>query len=220
MRTTFGDRHTRAALIPLGVVAFQSKRTLVESSLKRAIHEGVLVAGQKVSVDEVARQLKVSRTPVREAFQTLEMQGYLRVEPCIGTVVLGLEPQEVIEVYTIRVNLEGLATRLAVPHLSVDVIEALDGFLNVISTLEPYQTEYARIDALNRAFHFGIYEQSGNRRLFEMIRALWDSVARYRAENTRIPGFIIRSTSDHRVIFEAMREGDAGRAERLMRAHL
>ncbi len=205
---------------PLGAVGFLSKRTLVEDTLKRAIHEGVLVAGQKVNLDEVARQLKVSRTPVREAFRTLELQGYLRVEPCVGTVVLGLEPQEVVEIYTIRINLEGLATRLAVSHLTADAIKTLKGHLKEISILEPYQTDYARIDALNRAFHFSIYEQSGNRRLLEMIRGLWDSVARYRAQNTRVVGFITRSTSDHRSILEAMCAGDGDHAERLMREHL
>lgn len=207
------------ALGPLGTVGFQSKRTLVEDVLKRAIHDGVLAAGQKVNVDEVARQLQVSRTPVREAFRTLELQGYLRVEPCVGTVVLGLEPREVIDVYTIRINLEGLATRLAVP-LPSEAVDALECNLKDISALDPSQTDYARIDALNQAFHFGIYERSGNRRLLEMIRGLWDSVARYRAQNTRVAGLISRSTSAHREILGAMCAGDAAQAEQLMRMHL
>ncbi len=219
MRSIPGDAEP-TGLPPLGAVGFQSKRTLVEESLKRAIHDGVLTAGQKVNVDEIARQMQVSRTPVREAFRTLELHGYLRVEPCVGTVVLGLQPEEVIEIYTIRIALEGLAARLAVPRLAPEGIDALERLLKDISALEPSQTDYAQIDTLNRAFHFGIYERSGNRRLLEMIRGLWDSVARYRAQTTRVAGFIARSTSDHRAIFEAMCGGNGDHAEYLMRAHL
>ena len=203
-----------------GAVEFMSKRSLVEDAIKRAIHEGSFAPGQKLNLDEIARQLKVSRTPVREAFRALELQGYLRVEPCVGTIVLGLEPQEITEIYTIRLNLEGLATRLAVPNITGEDLRGLEEFLDHITALDPVNAEYTQIDRLNQSFHFGIYERGKNRRLLEMIRSLWESVVRYRARNTQIEGFLARSTQDHRAILDAIRRKDSQQAEALMQAHL
>lgn len=207
-------------MILSGAVEFISKRSLVEDAIKRAIHEGSFAPGQKLNLDEIARQLKVSRTPVREAFRALELQGYLRVEPCVGTIVLGLEPQEITEIYTIRLNLEGLATRLAVPNITGEDLRGLEEFLDHITALDPVNAEYTQIDRLNQSFHFGIYERAKNRRLLEMIRSLWESVVRYRARNTQIEGFLARSTQDHRAILDAIRRKDSQQAEALMQAHL
>ncbi len=207
-------------MILSGAVEFVSKRSLTEEAIKRAIHEGGLTPGQKLNLDEIARQLKVSRTPVREAFRSLELQGYLRVEPCVGTIVLGLEPQEITDIYMIRINLEGLATRLAVPNMTADALQALEKSLDRIAAEDPRNADYSQIDRLNQSFHFGIYERGRNRRLLEMIRSLWDSVARYRAQNTRIEGFMARSTQDHRAILDAIRRKNGRRAETLMQAHL
>ncbi|MEI8192057.1 MAG: GntR family transcriptional regulator [candidate division NC10 bacterium] len=203
-----------------GAVEFMSKRSLVEDAIKRAIHEGSFAPGQKLNLEEIARQLKVSRTPVREAFRALELQGYLRVEPCVGTIVLGLEPQEITEIYTIRFNLEGLATRLAVPNITGEDLRGLEESLDQITALDPANAEYTQIDRLNQSFHFGIYERGKNRRLLEMIRSLWESVVRYRARNTQIEGFLARSTQDHRAILDAIRRKDSQQAEALMQAHL
>ena len=203
-----------------GSVEFMSKRSLVEDAIKRAIHDGSFAPGQKLNLDEIARQLKVSRTPVREAFRSLELEGYLHVEPCVGTIVLGLEPQEITEIYTIRITLEGLATRLAVPNITADTLNGLEGFLDQITALDPADSEYAQIDRLNQSFNFVIYERARNRRLLEMIRSLWESVVRYRARNTQIEGFLARSTQDHRAILDAIRRKDAHGAETLMQAHL
>lgn len=207
-------------MILSGAVEFISKRSLVEDAIKRAIHEGSLAPGQKLNLDEIARQLKVSRTPVREAFRALELQGYLRVEPCVGTIVLGLEPQEITEIYTIRFNLEGLATRLAVLNITGEDLRGLEESLDQITALDPASAEYTQIDRLNQSFHFGIYERGKNRRLLEMIRSLWESVVRYRARNTQIEGFLARSTQDHRAILDAIRRKDSQQAEALMQAHL
>lgn len=197
-----------------------SKRSLVEDAIKRAIHEGSLAPGAKLNLDEIARQLKVSRTPVREAFRALELQGYLRVKPCVGSIVLGLEPQEITEIYTIRINLEGLATRLAVPDITGEHLRGLEESLDQITALDPANSDYAQIDRLNQSFHFGLYDRAKNRRLLEMIRSLWDSVVRYRARNTQIEGFLARSTQDHRAILDAIRRKDGQQAEALMQAHL
>jgi DNA-binding GntR family transcriptional regulator len=202
-----------------GAVEFMSKRSLVEDAIKRAIHEGGFAPGQKLNLDEIARQLKVSRTPVREAFRRLELEGYLKVEPCVGTIVVGLEPQEVIEVYTIRINLEGLATRLAVPRIDAERVAALEESVRAIAGLRVDEDYYARIEVLNRGFHYGIYNQSGNFRLLRIIESLWDNVVRYRAQISYVAGSE-QSNLEHLAILGAIRARNAEQAERLMQEHL
>lgn len=199
---------------------FMSKRSLVEGAIRRAVHEGSLSPGEKLNPDEIAKQLRVSRTPVREAFRQLELEGYLRVAPCVGTVVVGLEPQEIIDIYTIRINLEGLATRLAVPRIDAEHAAALERFLQKIDGLILEKGDYPQIEALNRAFHFGIYERSDNSRLLGIIRSLWDSVIRHRAQISYMPGTEVVSVREHKAILEAIRATDSLRVEHLMQRHL
>jgi DNA-binding GntR family transcriptional regulator len=206
-------------MILSGTVEFMSKRSLVEDAIRRAIHEGSFAPGQKLNVDEIAEQLKVSRTPVREAFRRLELEGYLKVEPCVGTIVVGLEPQEIIEAYTIRINLEGLATRLAVPRIDKECVMALEASVQGIADLRVEGGYYSRVEELNRTFHYKIYKQSGNLRLLRIIESLWDSVVRYRAQISYVAGSE-QSNREHLAILEAIRARNPEQAERFMQEHL
>jgi DNA-binding GntR family transcriptional regulator len=209
----------RFPMLISGSVEFSSKRALVEGRIRRSINEGELKPGDKLNADQVARQLKVSRTPVREAFHRLELEGFLRVEPCVGTVVVGPELQEVIDIYAIRINLEGLATRLATPHISTEDAATLEESVREIGDLRPGEDDYARINAPNRAFHFGIYERSGNLPLVRIIESLWDRALRFWAHIRYVTGSA-QSTQEHQAILGAIRAKDAQRAERLMQGHL
>lgn len=133
----------------------------------------------------------MSRTPVREAFRRLEREGFVRVEPCVGTIILGLEPRDVIEIYAIRGALEGLAVRFAVPKIDDKQISLLQEYLDEIDNLASSEADfdYCKVAVLNRLFHHDIYRMCGNQRLTDIIEHLWDSVERYRAETLRLWGF-------------------------------
>ncbi len=201
---------------------FVSKGALVEKKIKEAITKGELKPGQKLNQEEIAQQLGVSRTPVREAFRRLEREGFVRVEPCVGTIILGLEPRDVIEIYAIRGALEGLAVRLAVPKIDDKQISILQEYLDEIDNLASSEADfdYCKVAVLNRLFHHDIYRMCGNQRLTDIIEHLWDSVERYRAETLRLWGFLKQSQEEHKVILSGIREKDPLKTERLMQQHL
>ncbi|MDR7541769.1 MAG: GntR family transcriptional regulator, partial [Armatimonadota bacterium] len=91
---------------------------MVADVLREAILRGILLAGQQLRQDEIARELGVSHIPVREALRQLEAEGLVRLRPYRGFEVSELSPEEVEELYEIRIPLECQALRLAFPHLT------------------------------------------------------------------------------------------------------
>src|SRR6185437_9302395 len=85
----------------------------VYAALRHGIVEGLLPPGTKLRADELAKQLGISRTPIREAHLKLEAEGLIVVRPGVGLVVQAFSPEEVIEIYHIREMLEGKAAALA-----------------------------------------------------------------------------------------------------------
>ena len=85
----------------------------IQTRLKQAILDGSLAPGEQLVEGEIARQFGVSRSPVREAIQELESQGYVVKKPRRGTFVTELTPQAVTEIYSLRVLLEGYAAIIA-----------------------------------------------------------------------------------------------------------
>ncbi len=94
----------------------------IQARLKQAILDGVLAPGQQLVEGEIARQFGVSRSPVREAIQDLERQGYLVKKPRRGTFVTELTPQSVVEIYSLRILLEGYAAAIVAENCPPDTL--------------------------------------------------------------------------------------------------
>src|SRR5437660_4459837 len=94
----------------------RSRAEFVYESLRDAISDGRIAGGERVREEEVARNLGVSRTPVREALQRLQQRGLLVLGAGRGLVVAQLSQQQVIELYAMREILEGSAARFAARH--------------------------------------------------------------------------------------------------------
>ena len=92
----------------------------IQVRLKQAILDGSLSPGEQLVEGEIASQFGVSRSPVREAIQDLERQGYVVKKPRRGTFVTEVTPQSVIEIYTLRVLLEGYAAAIAAAYSHCD----------------------------------------------------------------------------------------------------
>ena len=97
----------------------------IQARLKQAILEGSLAPGQQLVEGEIARQFAVSRSPVREAIQELERQGYVVRRPRRGTFVTRLTPQAVTEIYRLRVLLEGYAATIAGSKCPAETIDRM-----------------------------------------------------------------------------------------------
>jgi len=187
-----------------------------------AIRDGILAGrhapGQRLIADELAKELGVSRMPVREALHRLEVAGLVTITPHRGAVVSALSEAECIEIYHVRAVLDGLATRLATPHLSAADHARLAALLaDMEAGVEAKDPQ--RVLNVNRAFHLVIWSAARAPRLRDLLENLYDASQRFRNISVLIPGRLDQITHEHRLIAEALAGGDAAAAERYANEH-
>jgi DNA-binding GntR family transcriptional regulator len=192
----------------------------VYRELKDAILKGEFAPGTRLVEVQVAEQLGVSRTPVREALKRLLAEEYVSRDLLGGLVVHAVTQREVEEAYFIRGGLDGLAAHLAAYRISPDEVAKL----SVIHKTMADAFKDGRTDeavAANIAFHDAIYEIAGNRRLSDMARGLRDFVRRFSAEAfVMVPDRTKQVLKEHGAILAALEANDPDAAEAAARHHL
>ncbi|MFT5174002.1 MAG: DNA-binding GntR family transcriptional regulator [Gammaproteobacteria bacterium] len=185
--------------------------------LRARIREGALPPGTRVREAEVAGQLGISRTPVREALRRLEADGFLTFEPHRGTVVVQLDHQSVMELYAMREALEGTAAGLAAQHASeaeiANLCDMLDREAAILDDPQGLATH-------NAQFHQMLFRAAHNRYLLKTANALRDSMALMRGTTMAVPGRAGTAHDEHRALVEAIRTRQSGAAERAARGHI
>jgi len=157
-------------------------RTMAEAALERlreAIIMGELTPGTPLRLEDLARQLGMSISPIREAVRQLEALGLAEHVPHHGAKVMRLDVEELRELFSIRLALEGMAVRRA-----ADLFEEADA-ANARAHLSAYDEARHRGDIraavrAHGAFHFALYEAARSQWLLRLIRPAWDSCERYR----------------------------------------
>ena len=187
-----------------------------------AIRDGILTGrhapGQRLIADDLAKELGVSRMPVREALHRLEVAGLVTIAPHRGAVVSELSETECIEIYHVRAVLDGLATRLATPNLSEPDHARLTALLAEMEAgVEAKDPQ--RVLNVNREFHTLIWIAARAPRLRDLLENLYDASQRFRNMSVLIPGRLDQITHEHRLIVEALACGDAAAAERYANEH-
>jgi len=205
------------ALVDEIALRTRSRAEFVYESLREAISDGRIGAGERVREEEVARNLGVSRTPVREALQRLQQRGLLVLGAGRGLVVAHLSQQQVIELYAMRQILEGSAARFAATHATPAEIAFLYQLQEQLRAAEGDPLLHAN---LNRQFHQAIYEAAHNRYLLQTLDTLLDSFALLRNTTFRIPHRQRNSDEERRRIIAAIERRDADLAEKEAREHI
>lgn len=175
-----------------------------------------MVPGQRISQREIADLFAISTTPVREAFQILQAQGFLHIDRNRGAVVAQPSPAEIREIYEIRKELEALAVGAAVDKLDAATFALLD---DLVHRMHEAGVGGSRAE-LNDHFHAALYAAAQMPRLAELIEQLRSSVSYYRARAYETPALAERAVSQHREILAACRRGDGKAAATVMRDHL
>jgi len=165
---------------------------------------------------EVATELGVSRTPVREAFRQLQADGLLTMEPWRGVVVAEMDEQQIVELYAMRRVLEGAAAGLAARHAADSQIAALDEILDASAS----ETDPDALAALNRQFHQGIYTAAHNRYLLKALHALSDSMALLPSTTYALSERPATALAEHRDVLDAIWRRDDAAAEQTARDHI
>src|ERR1700726_3560515 len=151
----------------------------VERAVAQWIFRGELTAGQKLTEQEVAERLAVSRGPVREAFRALADVGLLQIEQNRGASVRKIDFEEAVEIHDIYSALEELAARRAAGQLSGAQIEELKWLVKSMDDAAEAD-DLDRYYALNLSFHQGLVEASGNRRLLRIYGRLLNELHLFR----------------------------------------
>ncbi len=190
----------------------------VERAVSEWIFKGELTAGQKLTEQEVALRLGVSRGPVREAFRALEDLGLVQIETNRGAFVRKIDFEEAIEIHDIYSALEELATRSAARRLSgkqIDELKTLVESMDAAAAAEDLDRYYA----FNLKFHQRLVEASGNRRLLSIYSRLLNELHLFRRFGLMQRGEMQRSNHEHHQILEKIGAGDAEGAAKAMRSH-
>jgi DNA-binding GntR family transcriptional regulator len=189
-------------------------------SLKKSIVDGILQPGQRLRALRVAQELKISRTPVKEALVRLEQEGLLRREAGAGFIVRGLSVSEILKLYRVREVLEIEAAREAFPNLTATALDAMRAALDHADELLA-QLQYADFLRASRRFHDLITAQSQNTVLQEMLANLG---ARFWSIGTivvsRHPQRAQDIRRENRAILDALAGGDLKTVEKAVRAHV
>lgn len=187
--------------------------------LKRIIITGGIGPGEKLKEADLAAALGISRTPIREAVNRLEKEGLVEIFPQRGAFVVQPTERDIFELFLIRENLEGLATRLAAERVTPSALARLDACVEGFT--EPFSEHdverYAREDF---EFHRSIVVLSNAQRLIQLVSSLHDHIRIFRLTTRGVSDRMKPSLDEHRQIIEALRRKDAGAAEERMREHV
>lgn len=200
------------------VVTYRTMQEIVCDAIRDAILSGRYPPGQRLVADELARELGVSRMPVREALHRLEAAGLVSLTPHRGAVVSELSEGEIIELYHIRGVLDGLATRLAAPHLTPQDHDRMHAILDEMAGAAKAR-DLEKVLGANREFHQLIWQAAHAPRLHSLLENLYDASQRLRNISVLLPGRLDQITQDHRRIAQALARGEVERAERFAIAH-
>ncbi|WP_426959953.1 GntR family transcriptional regulator [Muricoccus radiodurans] len=185
--------------------------------LLAAIEEGRLPAGTRLREAELARDLGLSRTPVREALKRLESQGLVTHEPHRGAVVASLDYAQTVELYHMREVLEGTAAGLAAQHATATEVAILR---DMVERDRAIADDPAALAPANRHFHRQIHLSARNRILDRMLDNLRLSLALLAGTTLRLPARGRAAVEEHAAIVEAIAARDAAAAEEAARRHI
>jgi DNA-binding GntR family transcriptional regulator len=195
----------------------RSLRERIVARLRQAIVTGDLAPKSRLIEPELARQLNVSRTPLREAIRQLEAEGFVTTVPRVGCSVSEITPQDAADLYALRTVIEGLAARQAAENPDPAKRDILHG---ILTDLEKRTADYREYHEISGRFHDIIVELSGNRRLQAIYHGLVQHVSRMRTLSLAVRGRPEISLQGHRRIAAAILRGRGAEAERAMRAHI
>jgi DNA-binding GntR family transcriptional regulator len=171
--------------------------------------------GVRVNVEQIAKEVGASRTPVWEAVHRLIQEGLLENLPNRGVFMASLTPTVAIELYTVREVLEGLAARLAIGNTDEKLIRRMAKCIEEQRKVVEKQ-DFIGYSRLDYDFHALVYEASGNRILQEMLEAVKNKM---RPIAMHISPVLSSLYNDHMRILEAFRSGDPDKAEGAFREH-
>ncbi len=191
----------------------------VYNELREALLCGQFKKDEWLTEHMLTQKLGVSRTPVRSALQRRAEDGLVSLIPNKGAVVIGIAKEDIIEIYRIRMSLEGLASAMAAEKITEEEKQKLSENVALFEFyIQRQDTEH--IEELDTAFHSMIYEASGSRTIERILSELHCNTKAYRSQSLCVPGRLSKTLEEHKEILNAILTGNAEKAENLTSAHI
>ena len=205
--------------LKLNMDAYLPLRDVVFNSLREAILRGELQPGERLMELQLASQLGVSRTPIREAIRMLEQEGLAVTMPRKGAEVAKMTLKDMEDVLEVREALDELAVRLACAKITPEQLSLLkekeQAFVDCTRNQQVKQLAEADV-----AFHDVIYEVTGNQKLVTLLNNLREQIYRYRVEYLKNPNNYEMLIREHEMIVRALENHDIEASEDAMHIHV
>jgi DNA-binding GntR family transcriptional regulator len=191
----------------------------VFKQLSDQILNGKYKPGDSLVETKLAKELGVSRTPIREALRQLEQEGLVSSIPNKGVFVRGISEQDIEDIYAMRVLIEGLAARWAAEKVTP---AELDSLKEILDLMEFYTSkgDTEHISELDTQFHALIYSASKSKPLCFVLGNLHHFVQRARIGSVKVPGRADKTLNEHRAIVQAFEDRDPDAAEAALTNHV
>jgi DNA-binding GntR family transcriptional regulator len=185
--------------------------------MRTAIRSGQLMPGEHLREADIAKWLRISRTPVREAFHSIIADGLLVAGPWNGVMVADLDQNQLVELYAVREVLEGAAAELAAKHASNAEIEHM---FEIAESELGAKDDAARLVLINSELHHAIYAAAHNRYLLQSLSTVTDALGLLRHSTFVLPGSVEQAREEHLEIINSIRSRNEKRAEQAARKHV
>jgi len=208
---------SKLCLLPLEQTS--SLSDLAYTALKEAVLGTDYTSESRLDERKLAENLKISRTPLRDAIRRLVSEGLLRVEPRRGVFVVRKTRQETIEILYVRAALEGMAAKLAVRHITIEDVAQMKamfaGFTprNVAGKVDEFSFA-------NVTFHEFVLKLSHCQKLQEMAANIYDHMRMVRMQTIRLGNRARNALAEHLDIIRAFEKRDGDLASRRMQDHI
>src|SRR6056297_1383377 len=205
--------------LKLEINEYKPLREVVFEVVRKSIILGKMEPGERLMETQLAEQLGVSRTPVREAIRKLELEGLVVMVPRRGAYVASMSVKDISETFEIRAALEGLAASLAVEKITPDELESMEvNVLKMSQYIEEKNIEM--IVETDEKFHDILISAGRNQKLSQMISLLREQIKRFRLASLSKDNRQSLVLGEHRQILEAIADRDQTRAQLLVEEHI
>ena len=196
-----------------------SLRGQVFQEIREDILKGKFKENEELREATLGKELGVSRTPVREALRQRELEGRVHIMPNKGAYVTGITEKDVDDIYMTRSMLEGLCARWAAEHISEEQIQEMEEVL-LLTEYHLDRGNAEQLAELDGKFHEVLYDASQSRILRHILSDFHKYVQVARKRSVKKEDRAKKSLEEHREILNALRTGDADRAEELAHIHI
>lgn len=199
--------------------SYKPLRDVVVESIRQAIISGQFPPGMRLMELQLAEEMGVSRTPVREAIRKMELEGLVVMIPRRGAYVADISIKDINEVYEVRTALDVLSAGLAAERIDKSEIQEMRELLAEEAALVEAR-DYPKIIDNDTAFHDVIYRASGNTRCMNIISNLREQITAIRGRSMPYPGRVEIMLKEHRAIFDAIAAGKVEKAQEAVQTYM